>query len=51
MIVYSIELRLKVAEWQSWLCDIIEIIDTKANWDFLLRTMITTTYKYIVFFC
>ncbi|CAF4399267.1 unnamed protein product, partial [Adineta steineri] len=25
--IHSIELRLEVSEWQSWLCDMIEIID------------------------
>ncbi|CAF3836154.1 unnamed protein product [Rotaria sordida] len=44
--INSIELHLEVAEWQSWLCDMIEIIDSTANWDFLSRTMITKTYKF-----
>ncbi|CAF1436666.1 unnamed protein product [Rotaria magnacalcarata] len=44
--IHSIELRLDVAEWQSWLCDMIEIVDSTANWDFLSRTMITKTYKF-----
>ncbi|CAF3752454.1 unnamed protein product [Rotaria socialis] len=44
--INSIEVRLEVAEWQSWLCDTIEIVDSTANWDFLSRTMITKTYKF-----
>ncbi|CAF3800670.1 unnamed protein product [Adineta steineri] len=44
--IHSIELRLEVSEWQSWLCDMIEIIDLTSNWNFLSHTMIPKTYKF-----
>ncbi|CAF1154399.1 unnamed protein product [Adineta ricciae] len=44
--IHSIELRLEVAEWQSWLCDMIEIVDPTGNWDYSSRSMIPKTYKF-----
>ncbi|CAF1111112.1 unnamed protein product [Didymodactylos carnosus] len=44
--ISTIELQLDVAEYQSWLCDYIEIIDTAASWDTSSHTLIPKSYRF-----